>query len=68
MANDVRRTETRTAQPPLSEPRTSEPEMNTEKLKRFKQPGTDRITADSIEGGNSTVGSQIHELMISSSN
>jgi len=50
----------------VPEPRASEAEMNTEKLKRYKYPGTDRITSDPIEGGNKTAGSQIHELMISS--
>jgi hypothetical protein len=60
--NDVRQTEIHTAEPLVSEPRSSEAEIAIEKLKRYQSPGIDRIPAELIQAGGNTLRSEIHKL------
>jgi hypothetical protein len=47
----------------VPEPRASEVEVATGKLKRFKSPGVDQIPAELIQAGGGTVRSEIHMLI-----
>jgi len=49
--NDVRQTETHTADLLVSEPSASDVEMATEKLRRHKSPGTAEIPAELVKAG-----------------
>jgi hypothetical protein len=49
--NDVRQTETHTAEPLVPVPSSSEVEIAIEKLKMYKSPGTDQIPAELIQAG-----------------
>jgi hypothetical protein len=46
--NDVRQTEIQTAEPLVPEPSSSDVEIAIEKMKRYKSPGIDQITAELI--------------------
>jgi hypothetical protein len=46
-------------------PSALEVEIATEKLKRYKSPGTDLIPAELIKAGGSKICSEIHKLIIS---
>jgi len=46
----------------ISELCSLELEIATEKLKRYKSPGTDLIRAELIQAGGSTLRSEIHKL------
>ena len=59
--NDVRQTETHTAEPQLPEPSVFEAEMPIEKLKRRKSPGTNQIPSELIKAGRRTICSEIHK-------
>jgi hypothetical protein len=61
--NDVRQTEIHTAEPLVPEPSSSEVEIANEKLKRYKSPGIDQITAELIQAGENTLRSEIHKLI-----
>jgi hypothetical protein len=61
--NDVRQREMRTTEPLVSEPSSFEVELATEKLKRYKSPGTDQIPAELIQAGGTTLRSEIHKLV-----
>jgi hypothetical protein len=47
--SDVRQTEMHTAEPLIPQPRTFKVETATEKLERYKSPGTDQIPAEMIK-------------------
>jgi hypothetical protein len=53
--NDVRKTETHTAEPLVSEPSTCEVELAIERLKRHKSPGFNQILAEMIKAGGRTI-------------
>jgi hypothetical protein len=63
--NDVRQTEIHTAEPIVLVPKPSsfEVEVNIEKLKRYKSPGTDQILAELIQAGGNILHSGIHKLI-----
>jgi hypothetical protein len=61
--NDVRQTEIHTAEPLVPEPSSSEAEIATEELKRYKSPGIDQIPAELIQTGGNTLRSEIHKLI-----
>jgi len=61
--NDIRQTEIHTAEPLVPEPSVSEVELDTEKLKRHKLPGTDQILEEIIKEGGGTIRSEIHKLI-----
>jgi hypothetical protein len=61
--NDVRQTEIHIAEPLIPEPSSSEVETASEKLKRYKSPGVDQITAELIEAGGNALRSEIHKLI-----
>jgi hypothetical protein len=61
--NDVRQTEIHTAEPLVPEPSVFEVELDIEKLKRYKSPGTDQIPAELIKAGGSKICSEIHKLV-----
>ena len=63
--NDVRQTETHTAEPLVPEPNVFEVELAIEKLKSHKTPGTDQIPAELIKAGGRTFRYQIHKLIVS---
>jgi hypothetical protein len=46
-------------------PSAFEVEMALEKLKRYKSPGVDQISAEMIKAGGSKICSEIHKLIIS---
>jgi hypothetical protein len=60
---DVRQIEIHTADPLVPEPRPSEDETAIEKLKRYKSPGSDQISAELIQAGGEILRSKIHELI-----
>ena len=66
--NDVRQTETHTAEPLIPEPSASELELAIEKLKIHKSPGTYQIPAKLIKAGGGTIRCEIHKLIISTWN
>jgi hypothetical protein len=53
--NDVRQTEIHTVKPVVPEPNSFKVEITTEKLKRYKLPGTDPIAAELIQAGGNTL-------------
>jgi hypothetical protein len=57
--NDVRETETHTADLLVSEPSASDVEMTTKKIRRHKSPGTAEIPAELIKAGNGTIRSEV---------
>jgi hypothetical protein len=61
--NDVKQTETHTAEPLVPEPSAFEVEMAIEKLKRYKSPGIDQIPAKLIKARGSKICSEIHTLI-----
>jgi len=61
--NDVRQTETRTAEPLVPEPRAFEVEMAIENLKRHISPGMDQMTAELIKAGGRTIYPEIHKFI-----
>jgi hypothetical protein len=63
--SDVRQTEIHTAEPLVPEPSAFEIEMDIEKLKRYKSPGTDQIPAKLIKADGSKICFEIHKLIIS---
>ena len=56
--NDVRETETHTAEPLVPEPSAFGAELATEKLKSHKSPGIDQIPTELIKGGGRTIPQQ----------
>jgi hypothetical protein len=62
-ANDVRQTEIHTAESPVPELSAVEVEMVTEKLRRYKSPGTDQILAEILKAGGRTVCCEIHKII-----
>jgi hypothetical protein len=54
---------TKTAEPLVPKPSSSEVENAIEKLKRYKSPGTDQIPAELIQSGGNTLRSEIHKLI-----
>ena len=64
-AKDVRQAEIRTAEPLVTEPSTFEVELDIEKLKSHKSPGTDQIPAELIKAGGRKIRCAIHKLIIS---
>jgi hypothetical protein len=62
-AGGVRRTEMHTAEPFVPEPSTSEAEVSIGKLKRYKSPGADQISAELIQAEGETLRSEIHKLI-----
>jgi hypothetical protein len=62
-AGGVRQTEMHTAEPFVSDPRTSEAEVATGKSKRCKLPGFDQIPAELIRAAGETIRSEIHEVI-----
>jgi len=63
--NDVRETETRTAEPLVPEPSAFDGELATEKLKSHKSPCIDQIPTELIKGGGRTFCFEIHNQIIS---
>jgi hypothetical protein len=61
--NNVRQAEIHTAEPLVPEPSSSEVDIATWKVKRYKLPGTDQIPADLIQAGDNTLHSKIHTLI-----
>jgi hypothetical protein len=61
--NDVWQTEIHMAKPLVPKPSASEFETATEKLKRHKSPGIDKIPAEFITLGSRTIHSEIHKLI-----
>jgi hypothetical protein len=62
-AIDVSQTEMHTAKPLQPEPSASEAEDAIGKLKRYKFPGDDHISAELIQAGGETLCSEIHKLI-----
>jgi hypothetical protein len=63
--HDVRQMNIHTAEPLLPEPSLAEVPIATEKLKRYKSPGTDQILAKLIKAEGQTLHSEIHKLICS---
>jgi len=63
--NDITQTEIPTTEPLVLEPSAFEIEMDIEKLKSHKSPGTDQIPGEMIKAGCRTIHSEIHKLIIS---
>ena len=61
--NDVRQTETHTAERLVPEPSAFEAEMAIGKLKRHISPGTDQIPAELFKVEGRTIHSEIHKLI-----
>jgi hypothetical protein len=61
--NDVRQTETHTAEPPVPEPSAFKVEMAIEKLKRYKSTGIDQIPAELIKAGGNKICFEIYKLI-----
>ena len=62
--NDVRQTETHTAEPLIPEPSASELELAIEKLKIHKSPRIDQIPVELIKAGGKTICCEICKLII----
>ena len=62
---DVRQTETHTAEPLVPEPSAFEVDLAIEKLKSHKSPGIDQIPAELIKEGGRTIRYQFHKLIFS---
>ena len=63
--DNVRQTETHTAEPLVPGPSAFEVELAIEKLKSHKSPGVDQIPAELIKEGGRTIRYQIHKLTVS---
>jgi hypothetical protein len=61
--NDVKQMEMHTAEPLVNEPSSFKIEIPTEKLRRYKSPGTDEILAELIQAGGNIFCSRIHKLI-----
>jgi hypothetical protein len=61
--NYVKQTEMNTAEPLVSDPSPFDAENTTEKLKRYKSPGTDQIPAELIQAESNTLRYGIHKLI-----
>ena len=61
--NDVRQTETHTAEQLVPEPSAFEVELAVEKLKSHKSPGIDQVPAELMKAGGRTICSEIHKLI-----
>jgi hypothetical protein len=61
--NNDRQTEIRTYEPFVHKPNVFDVEIVTEKLKRYKSPGTEKILAELIQGGGDKFHSGIHKLL-----
>jgi len=59
--NDVRQTETHTAEPLVPEPSAFEVELAIEKLKSHKSTGVDQIPSELIKAGGRTIRYEIHK-------
>jgi hypothetical protein len=62
-AGGVRQTEMHTAESFVSEPSASEIEDSIGKVKRYKSPAVDQISAELIQAGGETLRSEIHKLL-----
>jgi hypothetical protein len=62
--NDTRQTKIHTAEPLLPELNSFKVEIATEKLKRYKLPGTEQMLAELIQAGGNTLCSEIHKLLL----
>jgi hypothetical protein len=62
-AGGVSQTEIHTAKPFVPEPSASEVEVGIGKLKRYKSPCVDQITAELIQAGGKTLRLEIHKLI-----
>jgi hypothetical protein len=62
---DVRQTELLSAQTPVPDTSNFEVVLAIEKLKGHKSPGIDQISPEFIKAGGSTIGCEIHKLIIS---
>jgi hypothetical protein len=62
-AGGVRQTEMHTAEPFVPKPSSSEVEFAIGKLKRYKSPGVDQISAEIIQAGGGTLRLEIHKLI-----
>jgi len=62
--NDVRQTEIHTAELLMFEPNAFEVELDIEKLKSHKSPGTDQIPAELIKTGGRAIRSYINKIVI----
>jgi hypothetical protein len=60
---DVRQMDIHTAEPLVPEPSLIEVEIAIGKLKSYKSPGTDQISAELIKAGGETLYSEIHRLI-----
>jgi hypothetical protein len=63
--NDVKQTEIHTAESLVPEPSAFEVEMGIEKLKRYKSPGVDQISAEIIKAGGTKICSEIQKRISS---
>ena len=63
--NDVRQAELREAEPLVPEPSAFEVELDIEKVRSHKSPGTDQITVDLIKAVGRKIHTEIHKLVIS---
>jgi hypothetical protein len=61
--HDVRQTDIHTTGPLVPEPNLVEVETAIGKLKNYKSPGTDKISAELIKAGGETLYSEIHRLI-----
>jgi hypothetical protein len=59
----IRQTEIQRTEPFVRQPSISEVEAAIGKLKRYKSPGSDQITAELIQAGEETLHSEIHRLI-----
>jgi len=60
--HDVRQPEIHTAEPLASKVSVFAIEMTSEKLKRYKSPGTEQISAETIKAGSRAIRFLIHKL------
>jgi hypothetical protein len=61
--SDVRHIEIHTAEQSAPDPSPFEGEIAIAKLKRFKSPGSDQISAELIQAGGEILRSKIHKLI-----
>ena len=62
---EVGRAEVHTAEPLVPKPSAAEVELDIDKLKSHKSPGTDQIPAELIKAGGRTICLEIHKLITS---